>query len=388
MIDVFADLHIHLGSTREGAPVKISASKQLTLKRILDYSLNVKGIQMIGIIDCQVPAVLDEIEDMVKLKQLTEHEDGGLIANEACIIMGSEIEVYDESCSGPIHILAYFPYIEQMRQFSGWLKERMTNLNLSSQRYYGSAIELQEKVKQLGGMFIIAHAFTPFKSLYGKGVSSSLTEVFNSSLIDGIELGLSADTRMADQIRELAVFPFLTNSDAHSLEKIGREYQRIRVDDLSFKELEYALKSRGGRLIHQNYGLHPQLGKYYQTCCSKCGSTTNVETTNRCALCKGRIVKGVSNRVQELADGGKGSMPERPSYIHHTPLEFIPGLGKMTLKKLRTRFGTDMEIIHLTDQEQLKTVLSDELVERIIQARSGEMKIKPGGAGQYGKLMS
>lgn len=388
MIDVFADLHIHLGSTCEGDPVKISASKQLTLKRILDYSLNVKGIQIIGIIDCHVPAVLDEIEDMVKREGLFEHEDGGLIANDACIIMGSEIEVYDEHCSGPIHVLAYLPYIEQMRQFSGWLKERMTNINLSSQRYYGAATELQEKVKELGGMFIIAHAFTPFKSLYGKGVTSSLTEVFNPTLIDGIELGLSSDTRMADQIGEISVYPFLTNSDAHSLEKIGREYQQIRVGDLSFKELEYAFRSSDGRLILKNYGLHPQLGKYYQTCCAKCGSTTSAESTNRCALCKGRIVKGVSNRVLELADGGDELMLERPNYIHHSPLEFIPGLGKMTLQKLRTQFGTDMDIIHFTDQEQLKTVLSNELIERIIQARSGDMKIKPGGAGQYGKLMS
>lgn len=74
-------------------------------------------------------------------------------------------------------------------------------------------------MKAFEGLFIPAHVFTPFKSLYGKGVKTSLLEVFNPDLIDGVELGLSSDTSMADTIHELQPYTFLTNSDAHSLEK-------------------------------------------------------------------------------------------------------------------------------------------------------------------------
>src|SRR5699024_10601815 len=113
------------------------------------------------------------------------------------------------------------------------------NITLSSQRYYGSANELQYKVKELSGLFIIAHVFTPFKSLYGKGVRTSLKEVFDPDLIDAIELGLSSDTSMADQIAELHDYTFVSNSDAHSLAKIAREYQEIIMEEPTFKEFEW-----------------------------------------------------------------------------------------------------------------------------------------------------
>src|SRR5690606_1394558 len=94
---------------------------------------------------------------------------------------GSEIEVYDEYCHGPIHVLCFMPSLENMEQFTRWLAKRMKNVTLSSQRYYGTAKELQYKVKELEGIFIPAHIFTPFKSLYGKGVRRSLEEVDRKS---------------------------------------------------------------------------------------------------------------------------------------------------------------------------------------------------------------
>src|SRR5690625_7998154 len=99
----------------------------------------------------------------------------------------------------------------------------MKNITLSSQRYYGTAKELQHKVKELAGIFIPAHVFTPFKSLYGKGVRSSLQEILDPDLIDGVELGLSADTEMADQIDELHDYTFLENSEVHSHPILARE---------------------------------------------------------------------------------------------------------------------------------------------------------------------
>lgn len=95
-------------------------------------------------------------------------------------------------------------------------------------------------MKELQGLFIPAHIFTPFKSLYGKGVKKSLSEVFDPAQIDAVELGLSSDTDMVRNIEEIKSYPFLTNSDAHSLEKIAREYNALQLKEATFKEFEKA----------------------------------------------------------------------------------------------------------------------------------------------------
>src|SRR5699024_2381732 len=188
----FADLHIHVGRDMYGEPVKIAASNQLTLTNILKEASRKKGIDMIGIIDCHAPHVQQEIEQLLQDNVAKEINNGGTSFEQVTLIMGAEIEVYDENCQGPIHVLCYFPTLQKMK-----------NISLSSQRYYGSATALQEKTYELNGLFIPAHVFTPFKSMYGKGVQTSLLEVFNPKMIDAIELGLSSDSKMADQISEL-----------------------------------------------------------------------------------------------------------------------------------------------------------------------------------------
>ncbi|WLD91904.1 endonuclease Q family protein [Alkalihalobacillus sp. AL-G] len=384
----FADLHIHLGSTYHGKPVKISASSNLTLPNVLNTAFLVKGMQIVGIIDCHVPEVIEELEQMIEDNELYEHEEGGLIYKNGCLIPGSEIEVYDDSCNGPIHVLVYFPDIDHLKQFSSWLISRMTNPNLSSQRFYGTARELQEKTHQLNGLFIIAHAFTPFKSMYGKGVERTLVEVFDPDIIDGIELGLSSDIKMADQIKELHQYPYLTNSDAHSLEKIAREYQVLEMKKPSFHELKLALTEQKGRKIFRNFGLNPLLGKYYQTCCAKCGEPEKLMNVGqKCLKCKkGKIIKGVYDRIKEI--GGEETQPhnDRPGYTHQVPLEFIPGVGPGTLRKLRTAFGTDMNVIHTASSEELLGIIPEKIAEHILASRTGKLNVQPGGGGKYGSV--
>src|SRR5699024_2950766 len=108
-----------------------------------------------------------------------ELKDGGIRFEDVTLLLGSEIEVYDEHSQGPFHVLIFIPTIEKMNEFSSWLTDKMTNIHLSSQRIYCTGRELQAKTKQLDGLFIPAHVFTPFKSLYGRGVKSSLKEVLN-----------------------------------------------------------------------------------------------------------------------------------------------------------------------------------------------------------------
>ncbi len=378
------DLHIHIGRTIHEDPVKITASDQLTLTNIVDEAAYRKGLQVIGIIDGQVPAVQSEVIQLIEQGQAEELEEGGVQYGPLTLLLGAEIEVYDEQCQGPIHVLCYFPYIETMQQFTVWLSERMKNINLSSQRYYGSALDLQKKVRELGGLFVPAHMFTPFKSLYGKGVLKSLEEVLDPMLIDAVELGLSADTQMADSLSELHSFTFLTNSDAHSLPKIAREYQSVLLQQPTFEEVRKAFHQKEGREVLGNYGMNPKLGKYHKTVCAKCLTEKKMDET--CSQCEAhQTVQGVADRIEELKDW-EGERKERPPYVYQIPLEYIPKLGPKTLQNLLHVFGTEMNILHGATKEELERVVPKQLATRIIQNRQGELAIEAGGGGRYGRV--
>lgn len=383
----FADMHIHIGRDMYNKPVKITGAKSLTLTNILKEASRNKGIQMVGVIDSHAPAVQQEIRELIKTNDACELEDGGIRFENVTLLLGSEIEVYDQYCKGPLHVLCYFPTLEKIAEFSEWLTTKMKNITLSSQRYYGTAKELQYKVKELSGIFIPAHVFTPFKSMYGKGVHKSLREVFDPDLIDGIELGLSSDTTMADQIKELHDYTFVSNSDAHSLPKIAREYQELYMEDASFKEFDWVLHQVHGRKIKQNYGMNPHLGKYYTTVCRQCLEplAPNAEQCYECGSTK--IVKGVFDRIKELAETSE-EIIERPPYLYQVPLEYLPKLGPKTFTNLLTHFGTEMNVIHHATSAELKEVIPEKLAVAIIQMREGKLKIKAGGGGKYGSITS
>ncbi|KZZ86149.1 endonuclease Q family protein [Bacillus sp. SJS] len=385
MKEFFADLHVHIGSSMSGKPVKITASRALTLSSVLTAASEEKGMDVIGIIDAHVPEVLEEADKLLKAGVCIELEGGGIRFQNTTLILGSELEIYDENCSGPIHVLVYFPNLKTMKEFSEWISHYMKNNTLSSQRVYASGKVLQIMVKELGGLFIPAHIFTPYKSLYGRGVKTSLTEVFDPGLIDAVELGLSADTEMASAIAELAEYPFVTNSDAHSTGKIAREYQKLQLMEPSFKELLLALKNEKGRTILANYGLNPLLGKYHHTVCEGCGAVmTHVVTV--CPKCHSKkVVKGVSDRLKELANS-PGNLDMRPPYIHQVPLQFIPGVGPKTLMKLKDHFGTEMDILHRVAKDDLARIIPKKIAGLIADARSGKLAVLGGGGGVYGRI--
>ena len=382
--DYFVDLHIHIGRTASGRSVKITGSKTLTLANILETANARKGLNMIGIIDCHAPEIIEELEQMIEKGELQPLTEGGLRFRETTLILGSEIEIYDTSCHGPIHVLVYLSTLNKMIEFSDWMREHMKNIHLSSQRIYCSGRMLQQKVREMEGLFIPAHVFTPFKSLYGKGVKRSVTEVFDPPLIDGIELGLSSDTTMVSGIRELQPYTFVTNSDAHSLGKIAREYQKLQLAGANFTELKKALKEQEGRKITANYGLNPLLGKYYQTVCEECGTHTSEKQV--CEVCGSRkFIKGVSIRIKELSET-EANVRLRPPYIHQVPLDFIPGVGPKTMERLLQAFGTEMAILHNTTVEQLEQIVPQKIARLIGLAKTGEIGIEVGGGGIYGRI--
>ena len=394
MYEIFADLHIHIGRSENNKPIKITAARSLNFANIAKECADRKGINIAGIIDSASPYVIEDIENFLKTGEAYEIKDGGIIyKDKVCIILGSEIETSEKGLNrhtGSAHNLCYFPYLSDIKGFSNEMSHHIKNITLSSQRADISAYELIDIVEKYNGILIPAHCFTPHKSFYGN-CTDRLEKVFREkySKVSAIELGLSADTNLADHISELENKTFLTNSDAHSLPKIAREYNKILVEDISFKEFLKALKNEDGRKIITNYGLDPKLGKYHRTYCEVCQKNISGEApVIKCDTCDSRnITMGVYDRIQIIKDKEISKSPaNRPEYVYQIPLSFIPGLGNKTIEKLISHFGTEMNILHKLSFDDLEAVVGEKNARNIINAREGKMHIQAGGGGIYGKI--
>jgi len=396
MYEIFADLHVHIGRSESNKPIKITAARSLNFANIAKECVERKGINVVGIIDCASPYVIEDIENFLKTGEAYEIPDGGIIyKDKVCILLGSEIEtseVNDFGATGSAHNICFFPYLKDVKAFSNEMSHHIKNITLSSQRADISAYELIDIVEKYNGILIPAHAFTPHKSFYGN-CTSSLEKIFKEKFnkVFAIELGLSSDTYLADEISELETRTFLTNSDAHSLPKIAREYNKMLVEDISFKEILKALKNEDGRKIVANYGLDPKLGKYHRTYCEKCDKPVpgNAPITT-CPDCdSSNITMGVFDRIEVIKDKETTQSPSfRPPYYYQIPLTFIPGLGGKTIDKLLDTFETEMNILHKLSKDDIEAVVGEKIANNIINAREGNVSIQAGGGGVYGKISS
>ena len=211
-----------------------------------------------------------------------------------------------------------------------------------------------------------------------------------------MNFGLSADTEYADRIRELANKKFLTNSDAHSLPKIAREYNTFEMENISFesfkKVLGYEEEKNKSEIEKLNYiicnnGMYSRLGKYNKTYCDMCECVSEIED-GKCKKCGSKkIVKGVEDRVIEIADGKSISPDNRPEYIYKIPLEYIPKLGKKTKEKMLELYGTEMNILNKVSIENIEENFGKQIAKNIEIARNGNITIQNGGGGIYGKLI-
>ena len=222
-----------------------------------------------------------------------------------------------------------------------------------------------------------------------------------------MNFGLSADTEYADRIRELANKKFLTNSDAHSLPKIAREYNTFEMENISFESFKKVLgyedeiqnddnkegkskstnKNKTLNYIVCNNGMYSRLGKYNKTYCDICECVSEIED-GKCKKCGSKkIVKGVEDRVIEIADGKSISPENRPEYIYKIPLEYIPKLGKKTKEKMLELYGTEMNILNKVSIENIEENFGKQIAKNIEIARNGNITIQNGGGGIYGKLI-
>ena len=334
MYEVFADLHVHIGRSENNKPIKITAARSLNFANIAKECADRKGINIVGIIDCASPYIISDIEKFLQNGEAYEIENGGIIyKNKVCIILGSEIETSEIGLNGKCgsaHNLCYFPHLSDIKAFSHEMEGHIKNITLSSQRADISAYNLIDIVEKYNGILIPAHCFTPHKSFYGN-CTDRLENIFKEKFnkIFAIELGLSADTNLADKISELETRTFMTNSDAHSLPKIAREYNKLLVGDISFKELLMAIQNKEGRKVLCNYGMDPKLGKYHRTYCEKCEKNiVGTAPVTKCDTCDSKdITLGVYDRIEIIKDKKVSKSPaNRPKYVYQVPLTFIPGL--------------------------------------------------------------
>ena len=385
------DLHVHIGKSNSGRAIKITAARDLTFENIAIECAERKGINLVGVVDCASPPVIEDIEALLESGEMTELEGGGLrFRDKVTVIPGAEFETREPE-GGMSHHVSYFPDLERLKLFSETIGKHVTNRELSSQACGLPARILFRLCHDSGGTFVPAHCFTPHKSVYGAAARRA-EELFGEAWekIPAVELGLSADSYLADRIAELADRTLLSNSDAHSLPRIGREYNILEMEAGTYDEFVKALWREDGRSVIANFGLDPRLGKYHRTCCEECQWIARGEPPlDHCEQCgSAKVTMGVLDRIVEIGDYDEPHPPaHRPHYQYQVPLQFVPGVGAVALNKLINRFGSEMAVLHEADERELGQTVGAKKARLIVQAREGTLPLQAGGGGRYGKAV-
>ena len=373
---VNADFHIH-------SCFSMASSKDMLIKNIAPKSKS-KGLGILGTGDGLHPKWLDIIEEST-----TYQGDGIYSADNMDFVITSEIEGKNK-----IHHLIIIPDIDIARELSDELPSKNKNMDGRPKTQLNGA-EILDLVRQYDCLIGPAHAFTPWTGMYKS--FDSIHDCYEKK-VDFVELGLSADTDMADTVCELKDFTFLSNSDAHSPwpHRLGREFNQIELKDISFSSIKHAIRHSD---IKANYGLVPNLGKYHMTACTKCFRLVEPDVARKNKMkceCGGRIKKGVDYRISEISDFKQAKHPDfRPPYIHLMPLaELISTVydkGVTTKivqniwQKLIDNFGNEINVLINAEFKDLNEI--DLKVSKAIKAfRDNTIDIVPGGGGKYGEI--
>ncbi len=286
-----ADLHIH-------SPHSIAVSKTLNLDTMRETALK-KGLRIIGTGDITQPAWRKYMMDNL------ERKNGTLIYKGVNFFIQVELEDNDS-----IHHVVLLPTFESAEELVRGLRPKTKDLDgewAGRPHVHLSPAEVVEMVARVGGLIGPAHAFTPFKSIFRQGRYKTLQECFQGAEkhVSFLELGLSADTHIADQLSCLANVTFLSNSDAHSQgpQSLGRECNRLEIDSPTFDELADVMGRKNQRRVSLNIGLDPRLGKYYLMFCLRCRRRVIV-----------KIQSGTEKGAKSDTSPLQGGIKERPLF--------------------------------------------------------------------------
>src|SRR6056297_3580288 len=122
------DMHVHIGRSSSGRPVKITAARDLTFENIARECATRKGIDVVGVVDCASPPVLDDIRALVEAGEMLEQPGGGLrYLEQVTVLPAAEFETYEDG-GGQSHHVSYFPTVASLEGFSDALGEHVTNM--------------------------------------------------------------------------------------------------------------------------------------------------------------------------------------------------------------------------------------------------------------------
>ncbi len=301
-----------------------------------------------------------------------------------------------------VHHIFFLPSLEHAEQLREKLRRyaRMQGMGFARPIARLDAERIAEFVLDCEGIVGPAHAFTPYYSIFAH--FNSLAACYGSFVneISFIELGLSADSKLADKIAENNSRAFLTCSDAHSAmpHRLGREFTRIEMKKPSFEELKKVLTKDKER-IKLNVGLDPREGKYHCTACNRCYEKYSLEDAIKlrwhCPKCSGTIKKGVRDRILELASEEARAPSFRPKYLHIIPLAEIIKIAlnasnvnstavQNLWRELINAFGSEIAVLVDANIDELAE-LNENVAQKIEAFRQGYVLYIAGGGGNYGK---
>jgi len=371
----------------------------------LDKWAKIKGIKVLGTGDFTHP------EWLKSLKEKLEPAEQGLYKlktdDQTRFILTSEIScIYSKNNKvRKIHILIFAPslgVVEKINVHLGFIG------NLKSDGRPILGLDAKELAKIVLGisqdcLVVPAHAWTPWFSIFGsKSGFDSIEECFEeySKYIYAIETGLSSDPPMNWRLAALDKITLISNSDAHSPRKLGRE-ANVFDTDLSYDAIVGAIKNKDPRKFLYTIEFFPEEGKYHydghRACDISLTPSESKKYNNICPTCGKPLTIGVLNRVESLANrkrgfGPNGAIPFRSL----VPLEEIiaESLGVTTASKqvgveyknLIKKLGSEFNVLLEASKQDLARATSPEIAEGITRVREGHVSITPGYDGVYGKV--
>jgi uncharacterized protein (TIGR00375 family) len=395
---LIADFHVHSAYSR-------ATSQEMHLPTMAQWAA-LKGIHLLGTGDFTHPAYFEEI------KTELEETGQGLLKlkgdkGAAHFILTAETShIYTQAGRGRrVHMMIFAPAIRSVEKINLHLG-RIGNVNSDGRPIFGfSAKDLVKIVLDIDPACLVvpAHAWTPWFSVFGSHSGfDSLEECFEEETanIHAIETGLSSDPAMNWRWSALDRLSLISNSDAHSPAKIGRE-ANILDCSWSYNDIIQTIKDRDPQRFLATIEFFPEEGKYHFDGHRNCGISYSPEQTREkaylCPICGKNLVVGVMHRVEALADRPPGFVPEGAvPAIHLVPLEEILGevyaVGVQSRRirreylRLIERGGSEFRILMDLEEKELRSFMDNRLADGIMQVRRGQVQVRPGYDGVYGQV--
>jgi len=393
-----ADLHIHSKYSR-------ATSKSTDLENLTKWA-EIKGIQILGTGDFTHPLWFKEISS--KLEPATDglYKLKGAKSNMRFILSTEFSCIYtkNDKCRR-IHLCVFAPDIATAKKINDTLG---TKYNLKSDGRPILGIDAKELLKILLDIssdivMIPAHAWTPWFSIFGsKSGFDSVEECFDelAPYIFALETGLSSDPLMNWRWSYLDKYTLISNSDAHSPEKLGREANVFEfAKEPTYADIMKDIKTRKNFLYTIEF--FPEEGKYHidghRACDFKCEPTQTKKLKGLCPVCHRPLTVGVFNRVAELADRAKPQQPKgAPDQKSIIPLkEIIAEIeGVMPTSKridamyheLIKKGKNEFNILLNLSAKEIESIGEPKLAEAIMKMRQGQVTKNPGYDGVFGQI--